>query len=425
VGRIADFPASLPIASCAAGERSSNYATPLALVPDAKSELHVIGVIEGPRGEGDPDQGVGPVYRSVSVAVHARPKPVVLYLSAYESVDWAVTVDAGAALERVILQGYQPQHLTGVPDGVPVTKIGADDALPSFYGWEVGSGGAEYVRAIESIRRRTGLVESSFQGCYTGVTFEVPHWQGQPPACDESLVAGDETVSRRSVAFAGCESITAESQYCLAVVNGGFGLLGIDSGNVCPVAAYAQLYPAVKSDALTWRGQVAYFCDPNAGLVRLSLSNGTTELTQVPCDKVAVDGERLVVAAPWDPEVYVPRSILEFESWEHLLKGRIYGSSEVSAFIERMTVHDGILYTAWHSTNTVDRTLLETGEPLPPLTLEAYDGWILGMAVTSDGRLLVSGDMWGDTVYVFDARTGTSRGVVRPSTPVGGLACVD
>ena len=90
-----------------------------------------------------------------------------------------------------------------------------------------------------------------------------------------------------------------------------------------------------------------------------------------------------------------------------------------------MTVHDGIFYGAWHSTDTVDRVDLGTGQKLSPLTLEGYDGWILGMSVTEDGRLLIPGDTWGDTVYVFDAATGASEGIVRPESSVEGLACVD
>lgn len=428
-GRLIDFPPSLPLGSCAEGGVSSNYATPSALVPQATAELHVIGVNGAPRpADSEPGHGLAPapVRPSIVVNIHPRPKPIVLFLSAYQAVSWELLVDPTATLKRVIVQGYERQQVNGVPHGVSVTQLGRDEILGLFYGWELGAGGAEYVRAIEGIRRYTGLVESSFQGCYAGASFEIPHWQGEPEFCQESAVSGDETIPRRSVPFAGCESVTTESQYCLTIAGGSLALLGIDSGAVCPVATDARLEHTPTDHALSWRGEVAYVCDDYAGLKRISLKDGKTGLAQMPCSGVGVDGGRLLVAAPSGrTDEPWARSLFGFDTWEQLLAGRTISSFDLGYFVSRMTVHDGILYTAWHSTDTIKRTSLATGEALPPVALEGYEGWILGLAVTGDGRLLVTGELGGDTVYVFDARTGKAEGVVRPSTPVAGLACVD
>ena len=37
---------------------------------------------------------------------------------------------------------------------------------------------------------------------------------------------------------------------------------------------------------------------------------------------------------------------------------------------------------------------------------------------------MISGDSWGDTLYVFDATTGAKLRELQPSEPVSGLSCV-
>lgn len=61
---------------------------------------------------------------------------------------------------------------------------------------------------------------------------------------------------------------------------------------------------------------------------------------------------------------------------------------------------------------------------MAPITLEDYNGWILGMAVTKNGELVISGDTWGDTIRVFDLATGAKLRELHPTMPVFGLSCV-
>ena len=113
---------------------------------------------------------------------------------------------------------------------------------------------------------------------------------------------------------------------------------------------------------------------------------------------------------------------------DHALAGRavsVYPGSGFGLLPERLTVRDGVVYTAWHSTNTIERSDLVTGQALASVTLQGYDGWILGLSVTGDGRMVIPGDIWGSTVRVFDRATGELDEALTPAVPVTGVACVD
>jgi hypothetical protein len=97
----------------------------------------------------------------------------------------------------VILQGYEKQEVEGVPAGVPVLERRPEQSCGFAYGWEVqNGGGSEYTAMIASLRRFTGLVETSFQGCYSANRFEIPYWSGEPPTGAPTPVPGDESMPR-------------------------------------------------------------------------------------------------------------------------------------------------------------------------------------------------------------------------------------
>lgn len=157
-----NYPASVsfPMNCGPGGYVSSNYTLQ---DPGYSVEMHVIGVYEGLQGK-------------VEVVVKPTPKPVILVLSSYESVSWQITLSAGAALDSVVLQGYDPQSVLGVPANVPVTSRSFNEACAYAYGWEPSNnqGGGDYKMMISSARAFIGMDERSFQGCYTGAKFEIP-----------------------------------------------------------------------------------------------------------------------------------------------------------------------------------------------------------------------------------------------------------
>ncbi len=415
-GRHADFSPSLAIEkNCTGGYGSSNYANPeSALLASAAEEVHVVSVYKGAGNPGFRDQRQG----MVTVNVAPRPKPVVLVLGAYESTLWRLHLEPGAQLARVIFQGDGLQLLEGAPDGTEVINRGPEAFCGNAYGWEISQGGGDYPLMIADIRAYTGLVETSFQGCYSGEEFDVPYWSGEPPTAKPTPLILNEDLPAEQIAFPGCEAVTQERQYCLTIAGGGPAVVGLETGNVCPLSSSA---PSVGVDvsSLAWRGEAMYACDYEQGLVRVSLLDGSAEIAQVPCSAVTDDGGRLLVTSePFGDGLYV------YPSYTDLLNGDPSTILNVG-WNSRMTAHGGRLYSAWHSTNTIDVYDLTTNQPLPPIVLADYDGWILGMAVTDNGELVISGDSWGDTLYVFDVPTGTKLREIRPATSVWGLACVD
>jgi hypothetical protein len=178
---------SIMSGSCVEG-RNSNYLGYCDLLdPAATSELHIVGVYQGtyaPGTGGHWDCGgeecvyVDPTAPGiVEVTVHARARSIVLALSSYEAVEWRLTVDPGAVIERVLVSEY-PSSLasvvSGLAAGVPVEGF---DACDFGYGWEPehNTGGTDIRRTIAATRALTGLAETTFQGCYAGTSFVVPY----------------------------------------------------------------------------------------------------------------------------------------------------------------------------------------------------------------------------------------------------------
>lgn len=243
----------------------------------------------------------------------------------------------------------------------------------------------------------------------------------------------DETLPNRELAFAGCEHVLAESEYCLTLTDGGLGVLGLDSGDTCPAVASAAPLLDGQTASLAWHGEVAYACS-SSELIRVSLRDGSWEVANVQCTAVTgVDTEvpdidctaitedagsdLLLSVAPFGPDLFRHTSYAAIRSG---LPSAVY----TPGFDSRITAHAGFLYSAWHSTNIIDVFDLTTKQPQASIVLQDYDGWVLGMAVTERGEIIISGDIWGDTLYVFDAATGTKLRTLHPSQPIFGLSCV-
>ncbi|MBY0266145.1 MAG: hypothetical protein K2W84_07015 [Burkholderiales bacterium] len=134
-------------------------------VPNAQSgsltgtAVHAIGVYEGRlpgglrREAGSHPEGV------VNVTVHPTRDPAVLYLVAYEPVNWVLQVRPGARLTRIITSGYHAQRVTvqGAA-GVPVVTT-------PYRG--------EHSDPFNGALRVTGVKPASAQHQYSGASFEV------------------------------------------------------------------------------------------------------------------------------------------------------------------------------------------------------------------------------------------------------------
>jgi WD40 repeat protein len=170
--------------------------------------------------------------------------------------------------------------------------------------------------------------------------------------------------------------------------------------------------------SIAWRRQAMYACAYDIGLVRISLVDGSVEIAQISCEAVTDYRGSILLQEEWN-------ALYEYRTYESLLAGEFAATHDGGGGISSMASNGDILYSAWHSAGTVERVDLGTGRILTPLTLQGYDGWLLGMDVTDDGQLAVSGDTWGDTIRIYDAETGSkvrelrlADGSFRPLAPL-------
>jgi hypothetical protein len=120
----------------------------------AERELHVVGVYEGTNGT-----------TNGQVLVDRPGQSVTLFLSAYDAMDWQVTVTAGTIIERVFLNAYYHQSVRGIAAGVPVTaNISTEGGSYLFIGYSMNT--SAFLRAVPRINEITGQEISSFHGAY-------------------------------------------------------------------------------------------------------------------------------------------------------------------------------------------------------------------------------------------------------------------
>jgi beta-lactamase regulating signal transducer with metallopeptidase domain len=125
-------------------------------------ELHVVGLYEGKayslaRGKAD-------------VKVTHTSAPIILCLTSYEAVAWHLRLESGVQLRQVILGGYEPQQVIGLPEDVPVADYSrrtAERSLGYTYAKQHEDyGDSPYRQLAERLRELTDLEISTFQGAY-------------------------------------------------------------------------------------------------------------------------------------------------------------------------------------------------------------------------------------------------------------------
>jgi predicted esterase len=202
----------------------------------ANAELHVVGI-------SSPDlHNPG---KPVDVEVRATAKPVVLVLTSYMEAVWNVKRAEGARIKAVLVGGFMPQEVEGVPAGVPVFYYCPDG--PSYYfdqrrflkdketfyasRWNT----MEYRRMVEKLNDLTGLLVSTFQGANSCTWFVVDGTRGNNFAQKERkprpTLPKEPTPQELWAASAGAD---------LHVVS----IHGTDAGNGAPVDV--EVRPAAK-----------------------------------------------------------------------------------------------------------------------------------------------------------------------------------
>ncbi|WP_413167321.1 hypothetical protein ACL6C3_11585 [Capilliphycus salinus ALCB114379] len=158
-----------PTATCGVGG-SGNFS---AFVPPTSGdkELHLVGVYESHPHHSGNNHPMG----EAQVRVTRQGKPMILALSSYEPVNWKIDIAPGVKIEKIIVNGYHDQKVTGV-SGVPIEEYSYKETgkfLGDFlYDWNSannqGTGGL-----VSQLNQLTETELTSFQGCYRGTQFEI------------------------------------------------------------------------------------------------------------------------------------------------------------------------------------------------------------------------------------------------------------
>ena len=115
--------------------------------------------------------------------------------------------------------------------------------------------------------------------------------------------------------------------------------------------------------------------------------------------------------------------LFHYPDFESMGSGGALEAFRVDPQFSRLSTRGDTLFTAWHSTNTVQVEDLPSESAMPSLLLEGFDDWVDGMSATSDGRLYV---LSSETIFAFDVTTGEQllqMGLPTSGTPLTTLHC--
>ena len=215
-----------------------------------------------------------------------------------------------------------------------------------------------------------------------------------------------------------CPEVAAESTYCLTTLYPGqIAAVGLESGNVCLVLDVGLELSDASSLAVL--GDDVFVCSYEQGLIRISLPTASVTFAPQSCTAVAAyDGKLLVKSFEMFGQIALYAS---FEDAMNSAPEAVFDTDDSNT---RMTQQGGTLYTAWHSTNEIDRWALPAFDPLPSIFPEGFDGWVDGMWVTPDGRLILATS--DDQLLTFDIATGalqSALGTNAQGSLLGGLSC--
>jgi hypothetical protein len=384
----------------------------------ATAELHVVGVYGGPEVHGDGGGGPRP-----TVHVHvARPgREIALVLTAYDPVDWTVTLEPGTRLRQVVLAGYHAQRASR-PVDAPLDIYSYEDnrQLPGSsgydYGYEWPSWKAQEL--VNVAQRLTGLPLASFRGCNHASRFAIGD---EAPTREPQLAHGMP---------ASCAPILREARRCMALVQSSklrvVGV-GLDSGTVCMGPTVTDAYLPGNA-SLGWIGDRLYACIHDRGVAEISIADGGTRIAPLDCEAVTSAGSLLLVTPSLQRSS--TSGVERYASFDDLRAGHV-DEHLATPWASRFAALGKIGYFASHATNeVVTRPLVPAAAGVPTtattIKLEGYDGWLFGLDALADGTLVIaSPTRTGRDIRMFDAKTGAQRGSMALGlhADIAGLKC--
>jgi hypothetical protein len=137
-------------------------------------ELHLIGVYEA---NADHKNRNYLSKSAIEIKVERRNKPIILALSAYEPVQWNITIEPGAIIEKIIVNGYHNQTVSGV-SGIPIEEHSYEETGNSlgdfiYNMWAATPESSNPPSLVTKLEQRNRTSLTSFQGCYRGTNFTI------------------------------------------------------------------------------------------------------------------------------------------------------------------------------------------------------------------------------------------------------------
>ena len=142
-------------------------------------ELHLIGVYEATADRGNGNRAKSALAKPskrIAIKVERRNKPIILALSAYEPVNWNINVEPGTVIEKIIVNGYHNQTVSGV-SGIPIEEHSYEktgDYIGEFiYKWGATAESPNTPSLVTKLEQINSTSLTSFQGCYRGTNFSL------------------------------------------------------------------------------------------------------------------------------------------------------------------------------------------------------------------------------------------------------------
>ncbi|MEG4318199.1 MULTISPECIES: hypothetical protein [unclassified Microcoleus] len=142
-------------------------------------ELHLIGVYEANSEHGNGNRAKSALAKPskrIEIKVERRNKPIILALSAYEPINWNITLEPGAVIDKIIVNGYHNQTVSGV-SGIPIEEYSYEKSgeyIGDFiYKWDATPESTQTESLVTKLEEINHTSLTSFQGCYRGTSFSI------------------------------------------------------------------------------------------------------------------------------------------------------------------------------------------------------------------------------------------------------------
>jgi WD40 repeat protein len=218
---------------------------------------------------------------------------------------------------------------------------------------------------------------------------------------DTASTVGDSTALEPDLP---CPNLEDESARCIFLVDSSVYVVGMDSGQWCPVVTASD---PIDATTIAWEFESMYLCNgaDDHTVASVDLITGAVTRTENACQTVVDVWADLLV------EPYGPGPWRRYQSFEDVPNETEHDILDIDPQATRFTTHGDILYGAWHSTSSVELWDLDEDLLFAVLPLEGHDGWVHGLGVV-DSRLFVLTGEAGVTILVFDDNTGEQIGEV-------------